>query len=300
MTTYNVSELYTEVLDAWTILYDRDPAQSERQWINIGLWDTPGIDYETACDHLAGRLYELGRFHGGDTILDVGCGTGTSCRLFSDLTFASEHSRPQIIGINITPKHIDIASRLTDPAVYGDSIQYIQGDATRLNMFDTDRFTKVSALECAFHFNTREAFLNEAFRLLRPGGTLVMADILIKPITPTFDKWRKVFPEKLIRPIFEKPSEYMAMPIENQITATQLQRSLENIGFERISIETINAQTKPFQRHYKKKMKTYLRGQRPEWMPPYDKKHISAFKRKMDFTAITLNLADYVLVKAVK
>jgi SAM-dependent methyltransferase len=44
---------------------------------------------------------------------------------------------------------------------------------------------KVVALECAFHFKTRERFFAEAFRVLRPGGRLVTADIIPMPLSET-------------------------------------------------------------------------------------------------------------------
>ena len=36
-------------------------------------------------------------------------------------------------------------------------------------------------LEAAFHFNTRERFLAEAWRVLRPGGFLALSDLLMAP-----------------------------------------------------------------------------------------------------------------------
>lgn len=48
-------------------------------------------------------------------------------------------------------------------------------------------------IEAAFHFNKRTQFLSESFRVLKPGGKIVMADILFK------SNWfldKKLFPKE--------------------------------------------------------------------------------------------------------
>ena len=52
----------------------------------------------------------------------------------------------------------------------------------------------VTAVECAFHFDTRERSFAEAFRVLRPGGHLVLADVIRNAPEPGgFRRWVQEF-----------------------------------------------------------------------------------------------------------
>lgn len=103
----------------------------------------------------------------GHQVLDVACGRGQSSYVLKCL-----NPRSEIVGIDLTERHIDAARTLFGQE---DGLTYQTGNAMSLD-FPDESFDRVMCLEAAFHFCDRSQFLSEAFRVLRPGGRLVVVD----------------------------------------------------------------------------------------------------------------------------
>src|SRR5262249_28967262 len=137
-------------------------------YFNFGYWDgTVATQAEASANLVARLLDRIPRREG--RILDVACGLGASTR-----QLMQSYPAKMITAINVSAAQI-VEARKRAPGCTSHG-----RDAPRLDFPDAS-FDAVICVEAAFHFNTREAFLREAHRVLRPGGELVMSDILFRP-----------------------------------------------------------------------------------------------------------------------
>lgn len=135
-------------------------------YANLGFWDDATRDARAAGDRLVDELLALVPERRG-TVLDVACGQGGSTRRLCE-TF-----KPSAITAIGTSGDQLAAARARAPGC-----TFLEMEPTRLELPDAS-FDLVLSIEAAFHFHTRERFLAEAFRVLRPGGWLAVSDLLM-------------------------------------------------------------------------------------------------------------------------
>lgn len=112
-----------------------------------------------------------------ENILDVGCGIGGS-----SLYLAQKYSATAI-GITLSPVQAGRAKERAREAGLSAKADFQVADA--LNMpFADNSFDFVWSLESGEHLPDKVKFLQECYRVLKPGGTFLMATWCHRPITP--------------------------------------------------------------------------------------------------------------------
>lgn len=108
---------------------------------------------------LAARLLA----HPRAELLDAGCGTGGLIRRLK-----TSHPEWRWSGVDVSP----IACRFTRERV-GPDVEIIEGSVTALPMADASR-DGITSLDVIYHVDDDVAALREFYRVLRPGGVLVL------------------------------------------------------------------------------------------------------------------------------
>jgi tocopherol O-methyltransferase len=112
------------------------------------------------------------------TILDVGCGIGGSS------LYLAQKFGAKVTGITLSPVQADRAKERSRSA--GLESQAVFQVANALDMpFDDNSFDLLWSLESGEHMPDKAKFLQECYRVLKPGGKMIFVTWCHRPTTPT-------------------------------------------------------------------------------------------------------------------
>lgn len=247
-------------------------------WLNLGYWKVART-YPDACTAMVELLGTRAGLQPSDEVLDVGVGFAEQ-----DFVLLDRFKVSRITGIDITPVHVDKGRERVVKRGLEKQIDIRLGSATAMDFPDAS-FEKVLALECAFHFDTRDQFMREALRVLKPGGSIAITDML--PIPGKKSSRATAFGRR-----------YGHIPEANLYDREEYSRRLSAVGFGDVLVESIREDVFPGMANYSR--------QRIEGKKKMDEVVVEVSEddrarcRGVEMWERGIGLTDYVIVSARK
>ena len=140
------------------------------------LSDLPDDVLDTFCG--VGNPLALESIHSGEKVLDIGCGAGL------DMILASRLVGPagRVCGIDLTPEMVEKARANFVRAGVNNANAVVAG--SEAIPYDNDTFDVVISNGVLNLSPLKERSFREIFRVLKPGGRLRFADIILKEDLP--------------------------------------------------------------------------------------------------------------------
>ncbi|MGY6274990.1 SAM-dependent methyltransferase [Methylomonas sp. MgM2] len=215
--TRHYEECYRDYLFAWC---NRDNLA-----LHYGYWDeTKPYNQHQALLNKNQVLYDKAEIRPNDKILDAGCGIGGST-----IWMAKQHGN-QATGITISPKQADYARQHACRHGVAELVNFEVADFCK-TAFDDESFDVVWALESSCHALNKGDFLLEAFRVLKPGGRIVICDGFLLQRQFTEHQWQAVV------------TCLNGWAVPNLCSRDEMQNLLAQQGFDTVNCHDITPQT---------------------------------------------------------
>ncbi|MBU0486062.1 MAG: methyltransferase domain-containing protein [Proteobacteria bacterium] len=197
--------------------------------LHIGYWDKSTKTLAQALVRQNEIMGEKGRITASDRVLDAGCGVGGSS------IFLAKSRGCQVVGITLSHKQARSATGFARKKGVHEQTDFQVMDYTNTGFAD-ESFDVVWALESSCYAASKKTFINEAYRILKKGGRLIVADGFESKDTYSpferkiFDLWIKRWAVDALEPL------------------PKFRQHLSDAGFIKINYEDITKNVTPSSR----------------------------------------------------
>lgn len=227
-----MTELHKKIIkyyDECQIFYDLFWMNKKNLAIHYGFWEKNTKNLHEALINENKAVAEKLEIEKSDIILDAGCGIGGTS------IWLAENYKVKVIGINISEKQLKIARKYAKERGVAHLVNFYVKDFCNTS-FDDESFTKIFGLESICYTEKKEDFIKEAFRLLKPGGILVVADGFLKKKDVNKEEQQML------------TEWYAGWALPNIGTVTEFHEKLKKAGFKKIEFEDKTQEVLPSSR----------------------------------------------------
>lgn len=154
--------------------------------IHYGYWDDKVKTFPQSLQRMNEVMMEAAAITRNDKVLDAGCGVGGSS------IFLATSLGCEVTGITLSERQV-MQARANAIKKGTEKLTTFQVMDYAATSFPAESFDVVWGCESICYADDKEKFINEAYRLLKPGGRLVVADGFVSAFEnnkhPVIRKW---------------------------------------------------------------------------------------------------------------
>ena len=212
MDKLKIAEYYDYTLPFYKYFWHKD---SESHALHYGFWEKDTKNLKEALLNTNKFLSEKVKIKSTDIVLDAGCGIGGST------IWIAKNFGATVIGITLSEKQLQKAKDLARINNVDNLVKFYVKDFLDTK-FQDESFDVMWAIESVCHEEKKKDFLEEAFRLLKKDGRIIVADGFLK---------RDIKNDKE-KQIIRDFTSGLALPNLDKIDL--FKKSLEEVGFKNI------------------------------------------------------------------
>ena len=151
--------------------------------VHLGVPCSDECPHPEAMEHTNELMANAVALGPGLRVLDLGCGYGSTAR------YLATNFGCAVTGTNISEKELELARERASQSGLDHLLSFEYEDFHRLGYPDGS-YDVVWSQEAFLHAADKNAVLSECMRVLKPGGSLIFTDILVRRNTPDADRVR--------------------------------------------------------------------------------------------------------------
>jgi 27-O-demethylrifamycin SV methyltransferase len=156
---------YDRITDAWTLILGEN--------LHYGYFESGNETLRRATDALVDTMAALAPIDSNTSLLDVGCGIGAPAFRLADRKGCS------ISAISISSRGIAMGTEASRRNGLSSNVTFHQRDALD-NRFPDGSFDVAWVMESSHLMRDKQRLCAENHRVLRPGGTMLLCDLILK------------------------------------------------------------------------------------------------------------------------
>jgi 27-O-demethylrifamycin SV methyltransferase len=218
---FNPEFHYDNVLPAWRLLMGRN--------LHYGFFQTANEELDDATHTMTLRMSKHARLRPGLDVLDVGCGDGQNSSALAELYGC------RITGISTGADGVERARRLARDRGLTQRVKFEVRDGMD-NQFPDQAFDCAWVLQSSHFMLDKRRLFQECVRVLRPGGRVVIGDIMLRSPLPMIEIVKRREEFLLLHQVFGRA----------KMEPLSVYRALaEEAGLQVDVVEDVSAETLP-------------------------------------------------------